>query len=317
MKTKSILLSAIFAVFTMSAFAQLKVDQYGRIGMGTNYPNPGYKCHIKGNLLLTTYPDNPFIEFRFKVGNGSPGAEIGTTAGGIAFWASEVSYNDLYAASFTKLSDIKLKSNLKVIDFGLERVMKIRPLQYTLIDKKVDEHGNVVEGTKEQFGFVAQEMETLFPEVKLTSDVLNIKLLDYDQIIPVAIAAIQEQQQMIDSLKNEIEAIKLILKLSNFEKSVIVEKIESYEKNSVLFQNTPNPFSEHTTIQYFIQEDGFRTGALLIFDMNGTLIKQMSIHLAGEGEIMIKGYELKAGMYMYSLIVNQKEVDTKKMILLN
>lgn len=61
MKTKSIILSAIFAAFTLSAFAQLKVDQYGRIGMGTNWPNSSYKCHIKGNLLLTTYPDNPLL----------------------------------------------------------------------------------------------------------------------------------------------------------------------------------------------------------------------------------------------------------------
>jgi hypothetical protein len=36
MKTKSIILSAIFAVFTFSFLSQLKVDQYGRNGMGTN-----------------------------------------------------------------------------------------------------------------------------------------------------------------------------------------------------------------------------------------------------------------------------------------
>lgn len=43
MKTKSIILTAIFAVFTLSVFAQLKVDNTGRIGMGTAWPNPGYK----------------------------------------------------------------------------------------------------------------------------------------------------------------------------------------------------------------------------------------------------------------------------------
>lgn len=321
MKTKSIILSAIFAVFTLSAFAQLKVDQYGRIGMGTNWPNSGYKCHIKGNLLLTTYPDNPFIEFRYKVGNGWPGAEIGTNIDKIAFWASEVSYNDLYAANFFKQSDIKLKSNLKVIDFGIERLMKIRPLQYSIIDNKVDEQGNVVEGTTEQFGFISQEMEELFPEVKLTDDVLDIKLLDYDQIIPIAIAAIQEQQQMIDSLKYEMEKMKRKLQSEYFKKSgfdeEFDEKIESDKKHNILFQNTPNPFSEKTTIRYSIQESGFSTGTLIIFDMNGTLLKQIPIYSAGAGEIIINGHELKAGMYIYSLIVNQKEVDSKKMILLN
>ena len=88
MKTKSIVLSIIFAVITLSTFAQLKVDQYGRIGMGTNWPNPGYKCHIAGNLLCTSYPANPYYELRFKVGNGWPGCEIGPSSDILAFWTS-------------------------------------------------------------------------------------------------------------------------------------------------------------------------------------------------------------------------------------
>ena len=89
MKTKSIVLSIIFAVITLSTFAQLKVDQYGRIGMGTNYPNPGYKCHVSGNLLCTSYPANPYYELRFKVGNGWPGCEIGPSSDILAFWTSD------------------------------------------------------------------------------------------------------------------------------------------------------------------------------------------------------------------------------------
>jgi len=34
-----------------------------------------------------------------------------------------------------------------------------------------------------------------------------------------------------------------------------------------------------------------------------------------DGEIQINGYDLKPGMYLYSLIVDSSEVDTKRMIL--
>ncbi len=64
MRTKQIFMTAMFAVYTLSGFAQLKVDNTGRIGMGTNWPNPGYKCHIAGNLLCTCYPANPYYELR-------------------------------------------------------------------------------------------------------------------------------------------------------------------------------------------------------------------------------------------------------------
>jgi hypothetical protein len=51
--------------------------------------------------------------------------------------------------------------------------------------------------------------------------------------------------------------------------------------------------------------------------MNGLLIKNYNIPNSGIGTIKINGNELKAGMYIYTLIVNQSEVDSKKMILLN
>ena len=130
MKTKSIILAAIFAVFSLSTFAQLKVDQYGRIGMGTNWPNSGYKCHIKGNLLLTTYPASPFIEFQFKVGNGLPGAEFGTNVDKIAVWASWVGYNKLYAEQFYKMSDARFKLNQSAIESPMKKLLDLKPYKY-------------------------------------------------------------------------------------------------------------------------------------------------------------------------------------------
>jgi hypothetical protein len=138
MKTKSIVLSIIFAIITLSTFAQLKVDQYGRIGMGTNYPNPGYKCHVSGNLLCTSYPANPYYELRFKVGNGWPGCEIGPSSDILAFWTSEYGYASLRASSFITMSDSTLKKNIEPIDQPLERLLKIRPVFYSMEDNKMD-----------------------------------------------------------------------------------------------------------------------------------------------------------------------------------
>ena len=54
---------------------------------------------------------------------------------------------------------------------------------------------------------------------------------------------------------------------------------------------------------------------MLIFDMQGKLIKTYNINTSGDGNVEINAGELQPGMYMYSLISNSKEVDTKKMIL--
>jgi hypothetical protein len=84
--------------------------------------------------------------------------------------------------------------------------------------------------------------------------------------------------------------------------------------NSVLYQNNPNPFSVSTTINYFLDEKA-TNAAIYIFDMQGTLLKTINLTTTGKGNIVINGGELNAGMYMYSLVANGKEIDTKRMIL--
>ena len=49
--------------------------------------------------------------------------------------------------------------------------------------------------------------------------------------------------------------------------------------------------------------------------MNGALKKTIAINTKGEANIIINSKELIAGMYYYSLIIDNIEIDTKKMIL--
>src|ERR1035437_952548 len=94
------------------AYAQLRIDPYGNIGMGMDpSQNSIYKCNIKGNLLLTTYPEIPpsmsnYVEFTFKVGNGWPGTEFGSNFGKVALYNSSFpGYNTFYCEKVISVSD--------------------------------------------------------------------------------------------------------------------------------------------------------------------------------------------------------------------
>ena len=54
---------------------------------------------------------------------------------------------------------------------------------------------------------------------------------------------------------------------------------------------------------------------MYIYDMQGSQIKNISDLVKGEGAVTIEGHELSAGMYIYTLIADGKEIDTKRMIL--
>ncbi|MCO5269899.1 MAG: tail fiber domain-containing protein [Brumimicrobium sp.] len=251
-----------------------------------------------------------------KVNNGMPGVDIGSNHDKIAFWAEWVEYNELYVAKYYKMSDIRVKLNIKDITWGLQKLMQIRPVHYSIINNMFDSSGAKIEGSQNQYGFISQEIEKDFPEVKITDDFHGYKLMDYDQIIPITVAAIQEQQKTIDSLKIEIVNLKEQINSKNSFRLGNNDSTTLSSRN-VLKQNSPNPFNEHTEIKFSIDEHNFRNASILIFDLNGLLIKQYDIQKGGDGSIQINGNELKAGMYIYTLLVNQREVDSKKMILLN
>ena len=81
-------------------------------------------------------------------------------------------------------------------------------------------------------------------------------------------------------------------------------------KKTVLYQNSPNPFSEQTEIRHSISNNTI-SAYIYIFDMQGKL------NYFGNGFININRYQFEPGMYLYSLIIDGKEVDTKRMILTN
>lgn len=305
---KSITLVGLLLLFS-NIFSQLKVDPSGRIGMGTNWPNPYYKCHIAGNLLLSDYPAANFSEFVFRVGNGWPGTEMGSSKDNIAVWYNSwLRYNDVHAERYLRPSDKTLKKNIKLIDNGLHKVMQLNTYLYEIEDNQFVD-SQKVEGVRKEYGFISQEIEKTLNEVDITTDGKEgIKLMEYDQIIPLAISAIQEQQRKIEALQEEIESLKSEKRdnASNFDK-----------QKSTLFQNSPNPFKLSTIIEYSIPEEMINNSQIVIFNLNGTQIKKFNLGDNKENKVSIAGGELTPGMYIYTLIVNNEEVESKRMILLD
>ena len=114
----------------------------------------------------------------------------------------------------------------------------------------------------------------------------------------------------MDQLKKEIAELKSIL--SSMKGGSI--NIGVNDENAILFQNTPNPFSNTTTIRYYLPANSAKS-SLEINDLQGKLLK--TFQLAGEGRqsVSVNANEFAAGTYVYTLIVNNKRTDSKKMVL--
>ena len=83
---------------------------------------------------------------------------------------------------------------------------------------------------------------------------------------------------------------------------------------ALLYQNSPNPFTERTEISYVVPVEA-QLATIYIFDMSGTQLKEYDIETFGEGCLTINANELYAGLFLYSLVVDGKLIDTKQMII--
>lgn len=205
-------------------------------------------------------------------------------------------------------SDLKLKQNINKINSPLSTVLKLNGIQF---DYKDDESNTKIKtntNNGHRLGFIAQEVEEILPGlVQVMPD--STKAVAYTDMIALLVEAIKEQQIEIESLKTEIK------KGNGNLKSAQTSTDEIKTTDGYLLQNTPNPFSNQTEIGYFIEKAN--SASIMIFDLQGTLIKTIPIQNFGQGTITLSNSDFKAGMYLYTLVSNGLEIDTKRMIVNN
>lgn len=123
---------------------------------------------------------------------GSVGMPTGTWAG--FFDGADVLIDqNLWTNGLVNGSDARLKSNIHDIPYGLDKILAIRPVSYAWNDDTE---------SKEHLGVIAQEIESVLPGVVTRRDDADGMLaVNYIELIPVLIKAIQEQQVQIEALQ--------------------------------------------------------------------------------------------------------------------
>jgi len=129
-----------------------------------------------------------------------------TGASAYRFYVSLAGTINATNTSISAISDIRLKENIRDLDVGLDAVMSLKPRKF---DWKEGKGAN----TKDARGFIAQEFEQVFPD--LIGEWLDpapegeepYKSVRQD-LIPVLVKAIQEQQVMINELMAKFAALE-------------------------------------------------------------------------------------------------------------
>jgi len=198
----------------------------GHVGIATTTPSE--KLHINGGLRIAA-ADSMYAGTmqwdgsNFQGYNGSAWVNLDDAAGGSSVWSlngNKAFYNTgnvgigtnnptaklqvtgdvAVAGSIIHPSDKNLKENIQTLNNGLSLINQLNPTTYNHKAEKATEFGL---STKLQYGLIAQEVEKVLPELVIQKALLGengevYKGLDYEKLITILIAALQEADKEID-----------------------------------------------------------------------------------------------------------------------
>jgi hypothetical protein len=307
------------------------------------------------NFGINTFVRNPGIVNYggfFSAGSASQNIGVYGDAGGsiTGLPASPTQANlagffngDVYISGAFGPSDINLKDNIDTITDALNIIKQLKPKSF---DYKHSSFPSMHLPNGKQYGLIAQEVEAIIPELvnsntqpaKLDSvgnvliPAVNFKGLEYQQLIPFLIKAIQEQQTKIERLTQQLNSKDSIqdARLSALESAIIQccssnsartansninqLDIELSDKDAiVLNQNVPNPFAEQTTITYNVPESVIKA-QIIFYNNAGQIIQTVDVKTRGKGKVNVFASDLSSGLYHYTLVADGKVVASKKMV---
>jgi hypothetical protein len=107
------------------------------------------------------------------------------------------------ALSFATSSDIRYKKYITPLENSLEKVSQMQGVYYYWKMKEFPGKFN----DKRQIGFIAQDLEKLYPELVLTGED-GYKSVDYSKVTPILVEAIKDLEKKIGDVEAQNEQLK-------------------------------------------------------------------------------------------------------------
>jgi hypothetical protein len=180
-----------------------------RAYFGIGVEGQGGYVGVKGLALVSGSGSRRGVWGEASGGSISNYGVYGTASGTNAY--AGYFQGNVYCSGSYLPSDEKLKKNIVDYSGALDKLLKLKPKTY---EYDISENPGMCLPTGQHSGLIAQELELVLPNAvkdvpveRVSTDstksdtVQYIKAINYTELVPMLIAAIQEQQKEIDALK--------------------------------------------------------------------------------------------------------------------
>ena len=322
---------------------------FGKSALGTNTTGSGNTAIGFAADVNSNNYSNTTVLGQYASGTASNQVRIGnssvTSIGGYVNW-SNISDGRVKKNIKENVPGLAFIKKLRAVSYNLDLDAADKLTQKQL---PKDKNGKVIILSQDEItqrqnkekivytGFIAQEVEKSAKELKFDFSGIDVAKnekdlygLRYSDFIAPLVKSVQELSAQNDSLKTNnqqlqsqiYELSKRIDALAQGQQqhgSVSMQSNNTIlQSNSInessLDQNAPNPFTDNTIITYHINKAAINS-KIVVADVSGNVLKEFSIGNNTTGHIVINGDTLSSGIYLCTLIVDSKIIDTKKIVL--
>lgn len=165
----------------------------------------------------------------------------------------------------------------------------------------------VVPFGKSYYALDVNAVKQSFPAL-IIEDAQGNEYVNYTQLVPILVQAIKELKTELDDLKETVAAsgTRKVNAATNIATNTLDEGWGS------ISQNTPNPFTGQSTVRVSVPDDASEA-YVDILTLNGASVKRIPVS-NGLSEVSLSSFEFAPGTYLYTLVVNGKVSETRRMI---
>lgn len=165
----------------------------------------------------------------------------------------------------------------------------------------------VVPFGKSYYALDVNAVKQSFPAL-IIKDAKGNEYVNYTQLVPILVQAIKELKAELDDLKEAVASSGT--RKVNAATNIATNTLD--EGRGSISQNTPNPFTGQSTVRVSVPDDA-SDAYVDILTLNGSSVKRIPVS-NGLSEVSLSSFDFAPGTYLYTLVVNGKVSETRRMI---
>ena len=165
----------------------------------------------------------------------------------------------------------------------------------------------VVSFGKSYYALDVNAVKQRFPAL-IIKDAQGNEYVNYTQLVPILVQAITELKTELDDLKEAVASSGT--RKVNAATNIATNTLD--EGRGSISQNTPNPFTGQSTVRVSVPDDA-SDAYIDILTLNGASVKRIPVS-NGLSEVSLSSFEFAPGTYLYTLVVNGKVSETRRMV---